>query len=78
MEDRIDIVNQSFHKPDGLQPNEIVEGLPVGIIPSITVARDRYVVPMGSSYLVEHAANLHTALHLPNKGMRWRELNVKE
>ena len=56
MEDRIDLANKSFHEARGLLPQETFEGLPAGIVPSVTVVRSRFQ---------EHAANLHTAMHHP-------------
>lgn len=66
MEDRIDYLNRSFHEQRGLLPQETFEGLPSGIIPSITVSRTRYQEKSGSSLLLAHAANLHTAMNHPS------------
>ena len=41
MEGRLDYVNRSFHDARGLLPSEVFEGLPTGIVPSITVPRGR-------------------------------------
>ena len=64
MEDRIDLANRSFHER-GLLPQETFEGLPAGIVPSVTVFRNRYQNRPGAPLLMEHAANLHTAMHHP-------------
>lgn len=65
MEDRIDFLNRSFHEQRGLLPQETFEGLPAGIVPSISVSRDYYKPKEGASLLFAHAANLHIALHHP-------------
>ena len=66
MEDRLDFLNRSFHEQRGLLPQETFEGLPAGTVPSITVPRNRYEEKEGSSLLLAHAANLHTAMFHPN------------
>lgn len=66
MEDHIDYLNRSFHEQRGLLPQETFEGLPTGIVPSITVSRNRYQPKNGSSLLLAHAANLHTAMNHPS------------
>ena len=55
MEERLDIVNRSFHEARGLLPSEVFEGLPAGIVPSITVVRARYEEKEGSPLLLAHA-----------------------
>ena len=65
MEDRIDLANKSFHEARGLLPQETFEGLPAGIVPSVTVVRSRFQERPGAALLNEHAANLHTAMHHP-------------
>lgn len=65
MEDRLDLINRSFHEQRGLLPQETFEGLPAGTVPSITVPRNRYEEKEGSSLLLAHAANLHTAIFHP-------------
>ena len=66
MEERLDIVNRSFHEARGLLPSEVFEGLPAGFVPSITVVRARYEEKEGSPLLLAHAANLYTALNNPS------------
>ena len=66
MEDRIDVLNRSFHEQRGLLPQETFEGLPAGIVPTITVPRDHYQIKQGASLLYAHAANLHTAMNHPS------------
>ena len=67
MEDRIDHLNQTFLEQHGLQADEVVPGLPVGIVPAVTIPRGRYALSMGSNYIIEHTANLHTAMQFPAK-----------
>ena len=65
MEGRLDYVNRSVHDARGLLPSEVFEGLPTGIVPSITVPRGRFEEKEGSPLLQAHAANLYTAMNNP-------------
>ena len=65
MEGRLDYANRSFHNARGLLPSEVFEGLPAGIVPSVTVPRGRFEEAEGAPLLQAHAANLYTAMNNP-------------
>ena len=69
MEGRLDYVNRSFHDARGLLPSEVFEGLPTGIVPSITVPRGRFEEKEGSPLLQARGEPVHGD---EQPGTEWR------